>query len=345
MSENVPSVSAQSAASPTPRLAIGIDIGGTKIAGGVVTPSGEILRYLRIPTPPGREGTPIALLELIARLRAEYPAIGAVGVGAAGMVEWPAGLLRWAPNNDYQELPLRDLLIERTGLPVVVENDANTAAWAEGRLGGGAGRDNVVVLTVGTGIGGGLILDGALYRGHTGIGSEVGHIIVNPEGGNICGCGATGCLEAQASGTALGRMAREAVAADPDGALAGFAPSPDEVTGETVFAAAEQGDPTADALFERLGFWLGAGVASLVNIFDPEIVVIGGSLGATGDHLFRPTRATFERLVVARDHRKLPPIVPAALGTEAGIVGAAILALAEHPADRDHVPTPVAAVR
>ncbi|MEU0937670.1 ROK family protein [Embleya sp. NPDC005971] len=334
MSEHTLSVPVQSAVPPTPGLAIGLDIGGTKIAGGVVTRSGEILRHLRIPTPPGRDGTPLALLDLITRLRAEYPAIEAVGVGAAGMVEWPAGLLRWAPNNDYQELPLRALLIERTGLPVVVENDANAAAWAEARLGRGAGHDNVVVLTVGTGIGGGLILDGALYRGHTGIGSEVGHIIVNPAGGDVCGCGATGCLEAQASGTALGRMAREAVAADPEGALAGYATGPDRVTGETVFAAAEQGDPTARALFDRLGFWLGTGIASLVNIFDPEIVVIGGSLGATGEHLFRPTRAGFERFVVAREHRKVPPIVPASLGTEAGIVGAALLALDQLPLDR-----------
>jgi glucokinase len=344
MHEHDVSVLAQNTTPHASRLAIGIDIGGTKIAGAVVTGSGEILRHLRIPTPPGRDGTPVALPELVTRLRAEHPAVEAIGVGAAGMVEWPAGYLRWAPNNDYQELPLRDLLAERTGLPTVVENDANAAAWAEARVGRGTGHDNIIVLTVGTGIGGGLILDGDLYRGHTGIGSEVGHIIVNPEGGSTCGCGATGCLEAQASGTALGRMAREAVAAEPACSLAAFASHPARMTGETVYAAAQQGDPTAQALFERLGFWLGIGIASLVNIFDPEIVIIGGSLGSTGDHLFNPTRSAFERCVIARTHRKLPPIVPAGLGTEAGVVGAALLALQTQPAEHGNIPATAAAI-
>ncbi|UGQ12778.1 ROK family protein [Yinghuangia sp. ASG 101] len=322
-------------ARPTGRLAIGIDVGGTKIACGVVTASGEIVRQLRIPTPPGADETTAALLDLVARLRDEYPGAEAVGVGAAGMVEWPRGLVRWAPNNAYQELPLQELLSERTGLAAVVENDANAAAWAEATVGRGAGHRDIIVLTLGTGIGGGLILDGSLYRGHTGIGAEVGHLIVSPEGGARCGCGATGCLEAQASGIALGRMAREAAAADPSGVIATLAGETGEPTGETVHAAALQGDAVARDLFDRLGFWLGAGIASLVNLFDPEIVVLGGSLGATGDLLFVPATASFERFVMGADRRTLPPIVPASLGNEAGLVGAALLALGTAPAGSD----------
>ena len=303
---------------PERRQAIGIDIGGTKIAGGVVAVDGEIIDRTVVPTPvvEDQEPTVAAIREVIETLRARHPTVEAIGVGAAGLVEWPAGRLIWAPHNAYRQLPLRRLLYEGTGLPTVVDNDANAAAWAEVCFGAGAGVAHMVLLTVGTGIGGGLVLGGQLYRGADGLGAEIGHMTVDPEG-DACACGNRGCLEAMVSGSALARAGR----------LAQLAGDPAAVTGEVVFQAAREGDPAAQELFARLGFWLGVGIASLVSLFDPELVVIGGGLAATGDLLLEPARAAMERYTFARPHRELPPVVPALLGHEAGLVGAAALAL------------------
>jgi glucokinase len=311
-----------------PRYAIGLDIGGTKIAGAVVTGEGTVVEHIVTPTPPGADGagTVALLCEMVGRLRKRCPGVEAIGVGAAGMVDWPSGHIRWAPNNAYRNLPLRQMLGEATALPTVVENDANAAAWAEARVGAGVGRHDLAVFTVGTGVGGGLVLGGSLYRGRTGIGAEVGHIVVNP-GGDRCGCGISGCLEAMASGSALGRFGRAAASADPNGCLASLAGGHRAVTGETVYTAAIGGDRTALALFERLGYWLGIGIASVVSLLDVELVIITGGLVKTGSLLIDPTRASFERFLFARDRRDPPPILQAMLGTEAGVVGAALLAL------------------
>lgn len=314
---------------PDPRAsrAIGIDIGGTKIAAGVVTADGRIVDRALLPTPMDDEpATILAMRGVIEELRRRHPAVEAIGVGAAGLVDWPSGRIRWAPHNAYRQLPLRRLLHEATGLPTVVDNDANAAAWAEARYGAGVGSNHMVLLTVGTGIGGGLVLDGRVYRGNSGLGAEVGHMIVDPDG-DPCECGNVGCLEAMASGSALGRAGRLAAKADPGGRLARLAGDPERVTGQLVFQAAQQGDATATELFERLGFWLGVGIASLVTIFDPELVVIGGGLVHTGDLLLKPARASMERYTFGQMHRELPPVVPARLGSDAGMVGAATLAL------------------
>ncbi len=257
---------------------------------------------------------------------------GHAGRDGRGRVEWPRGRLRWAPHNAYRRLELRRLLHERTGLPTVVDNDARAAAWAEARFGAGAGTDDLVLVAVGTGIGGGLVLDGAVYRGTAGLGGEVGHMIVAPDG-DPCDCGNRGCLEAMASGSALGRAARAAAARDPGGRLATLAGGPQRVTGEIVFQAAKEGDQAAIALFERTGYWLGVGIASLITIFDPDVVVVGGGLAATGDLLLAPARASMERYVFGRAHRDLPPVAPARLGGDAGLVGAATLALRGIKAD------------
>ena len=308
--------------------AIGIDIGGTKIAAGVVAEDGRILQRVRVPTPPDDElATLAALHAVVDELLARDPRVEAIGVGAAGLVERPGANARWAPHNTYRRLELRRLLHERTGLPTSVDNDANAAAWAEARFGAGAVSDDLVVVNVGTGIGGGLVLDGRLYHGEHGFAGELGHLIVDPDG-DRCDCGNRGCLEAMASGSTLGRLGREAAAADPGGRLAALAGGPHLVTGEVVFAAAAEGDKAALALFERVGHWLGVGIASLVTIFDPDLVVVGGGVAATGDLLLAPARASFERYVHARDQRDLPPVVPARLGADAGLVGAATLALA-----------------
>jgi glucokinase len=224
-------------------------------------------------------------------------------------------------------MELRRLLHERTGLPTIVDNDANAAAWAEACFGAGAGGGDLVLLTVGTGIGGGLVLDGRLHHGEHGFGGELGHLIVAPDG-DRCACGNIGCLEAMASGSTLGRLGREAAAADPGGRLAALAEAAGApVTGEVVFAAALEGDKVALSMFERIGHWLGVGIASLVTIFDPDLVVVGGGVAATGDLLLAPARASFDRYVHGRAHRDLPPVVPTRLGDDAGLVGAATLAL------------------
>ncbi len=310
--------------------AIGLDVGGTKIAGGVVTVNGDVVeRMAPVPSPATDEAATIAVLhQVITDLRARHPGVEAVGIGAAGLVEWPEGRIRWAPNNAYRAVPLRRLLEDATGLPTVVDNDANAAAWAEARI-SGTTASYLAFLTVGTGVGGGLILDNQLYRGPSGIGAEVGHLIVDPRGAHRCNCGNVGCLEALASGAALGRYGREAAAQEPDGVLAGLARGHGgQVTGELVFAAARTADPTASALFQRLGHWLGVGIASLVTLFDFELIVIGGGVAAAADELLlEPARASFERFVFAREHRRLPPIVAARLGAEAGWIGAGMLAL------------------
>jgi glucokinase len=306
--------------------AIGFDVGGTKIAAGAVAGNRIICRRQIPTTPDGDACLPTILADMARDLIAQYPAIAAIGVGAAGLIDWPSGHIRWAPNNAYRDLPLQEVLTAKTGLPAVVENDANAAAWGEAQAGAGAGHRDLVVLTVGTGIGGGIISNGSLQRGQTGIGGEAGHLIVNPDRGHPCGCGATGCLEAMASGTALGRLGRAAAATDPDGMIAAYAVD-GAITGETVFRAASHGDPVARQLFGELGYWLGIGIASLVALYDPELVIIAGGLVATGELLLTPTRAAFERFVFARDRRTLPAIVPARLGPEAGITGAALLSL------------------
>ena len=319
---------------PEKSCAIGIDIGGTKIAAGVVTPDGAVLHAAAVSTPKRQDHLVQRTLRIIADMRSRYPDVAAVGVGAAGLVDWPSGHIRWAPNNSYRDLPLRRLLADGSGLPVNVDDDASAAAWAEATVGAGVGLGNVIVLTIGTGIGGGIILNGELHRGQSGIAGEIGHMIVNPEGGQLCGCGLTGCLEAMASGTALGRAGQRTAAADPSGRLAELAGTAGKVTGQIVYSAARSGDPAARHLFDQLGYWLGIGIASMANVFDPHLIVLGGGLVTTGNLLLTPTRASYERFAFARSHRDLPDLALARLGTEAGLIGAALLALHEHSGPR-----------
>lgn len=305
------------------RPAIGLDIGGTKIAGAVVDASGDVLMELVEPTPAesDAESVTAVLLDLIERLRTGHD-VAAIGVGAAGIVEWPAGKMLWAPNNAYRDWPVREQLEKATNLPVVVDNDANVAALAEARL--GEPYPNMVLVTVGTGIGGGLVMNGEIYRGPTGLGAELGHIILNPDGPR-CGCGNHGCFEAYASGTALTRMGRDAAADDPAGTIARLGAG--EVTGQTVTLAAHHGDETAKALFARLGRWLGVGIASLANIFELDAVVVGGGLVETGELLLAPARAAAREFAYAPTARGVTPVVAATFGADAGKIGAALLAL------------------
>lgn len=315
------------------RRAIGLDIGGTKIAAAVVDDGGTVQAELVEPTPEESDAGHVEaiLLDLVDRLRGEDPQVAAVGVGAAGIVEWPAGRIRWAPNNAYRDWPVRERLETATGLPVVVDNDANVAALAEARLGPRRYRQ-LVLVTVGTGIGGGLVLDGRIYRGPTGLGAELGHLILNPDGPR-CGCGNRGCFEAYASGTALTRMGREAAGDDPRGLIARLGRERGEVTGRTVTDAARRGDPAAQAVFARLGRWLGVGIASLANIFELDAVLVGGGVVKTGELLLGPARVAAREFAYAPSARPPVPIEPATYGGDAGMIGAALLALdaGHHP--------------
>ncbi|EFC79947.1 ROK family glucokinase [Parafrankia sp. EUN1f] len=307
-------------------LAIGVDIGGTKVAAGVVDAQGTVLASTRRPTP-SHDPAEVAevVVELVAELRQSFE-IRAVGVGAAGWIDRDRSTVLFAPNLAWRDEPLRQVLADRVGLPVVVENDANAMAWAEYRFGAGRGHSDLVCVTVGTGIGGGIVLNGLLHRGAFGIGAEMGHMQMVP-GGHECGCGNAGCWEQYASGRAVVRAAREIAAESPEAALRmlGGRQAAD-LTGPDVTAAAQQGDPAALACLEQVGHWLGQGLANLAAVLDPSRFVVGGGVSDAGELLVSPARTRFRSVLSGRGHRPEADVVVATLGSAAGIVGAADLA-------------------
>ena len=310
-------------------LTIGIDVGGTKILGGVVDDAGNVLARVRKDTP--RQGG-AALTRSIADTALELMVaheVTSVGVSAAGFVSSDRKTMLATPNiADWNGVNLDYELTQLIGLPVVIENDANAAAWGEAKFGAGRKQDHMMMLTVGTGIGGGIIVNGALYRGAFGIAAEFGHLRVVPDG-HLCGCGARGCFEQYASGKALLRHAREAINASPeiarnllargDGSVAGL-------TGQTIMQAARDGDPVALAAFNTTGQWLGAGIASLSVLLDPACVVIGGGVIEAGEILLKPTRDALERTMPFAGKHPNPILIAAELGNDAGLVGVADLA-------------------
>jgi len=310
-------------------LTIGIDVGGTKVLGGVVDESGKVLTTARKDTP--RQGGS-ALTQTIADVAKELlqkHSVTSVGVSAAGFVSSDRKTMLATPNiADWNGVDLDHHLTQLIGLPVVIENDANAAAWGEAKFGAGKNQNHMMMLTVGTGIGGGIVVNGALYRGAYGIAAEFGHMRVVPEG-HICGCGARGCFEQYASGNALLRHAREAINASPevarnllsrgDGTVAGL-------TGQAITEAARDGDPVALTAFNTTGQWLGAGIASLAVLLDPACVVIGGGVISAGEILLKPTRESLERNMPFAGKHPYPEIIAAQLGNEAGLVGVADLA-------------------
>lgn len=300
--------------------AIGVDIGGTKIAAGVVDGDGAILRRQRRPTPvDDAKALGRATVEVIADLDApDAP----VGVGVAGWVDLD-GRVRTSPNlPGLADEPLRERLEAELASPVAVLNDADAAAWGEFCLGAGREADALAMFMVGTGVGGGLVLHGQLVRGAHGAAGELGHLLVE-EGGPLCACGNRGCLEAHASGNAIARKARERRA---DGVLAaGSALASEELRGEDVAAAAADGDADALAVLADAGFWLGIGVASVVNAFDPAVVVIGGGAAGAGGLLLEPARRACALRVLGAPAREAPPLVLGELG-DPGLIGAALMA-------------------
>ena len=308
--------------------ALGIDVGGTKINGFRVARDGTVLQREVAATPADdSEATMTATIDVARELLDD--GVVAIGVGAAGLVDANQGVLRFAPNIAWRELPIASRITDAFGIPCQVDNDANAAAWAEWRFGAGRGYRHMLLVTVGTGIGGGIVAGRRLFRGAHGFAAEVGHIIVEPDG-PLCGCGNRGCWEQVASGAAIGRLGRRAVREDPDSVLAMLAGgNPDAVTGVMVSEAAEAGDETARGILAEVGRRLGEGVAGLVNILDPQVVVVGGGVAEAGELILGPTRRAFEDSVEGVEHRPAVPIVAAQLGNDAGAIGAATLALEE----------------
>jgi glucokinase len=304
-----------------------LDVGGTKIAAFRVVESGAIEERSQAPTPKDAEEIVATMARLAREVRSE--SVVGVGVGAAGMVEFATGVLRYAPNLPWRDLPLASRLTDELGLPCLVDNDANVAAWGEYRLGAGRGSTDMLLVTVGTGIGGGIVSGGRLVRGAHGFAGEIGHIIVEPNG-PLCGCGNRGCWEQVAAGRAIDRLGREAARDYPDAPFVTLAGGdPNRVTGAAVTEAAMQGDDLAREILAAVGRRLGEGIAGLANLLDPDLVVVGGGAIAAGDLLLGPARVRFIEAIEAPEHRPEVPILAAELGNEAGAVGAAVLALEE----------------
>ena len=317
--------------------ALGIDVGGTKINGIRVARDGTVLRRDAVPTPADDADRTMAAMIALARELVDDDVI-AIGVGAAGLVDANDGVLRFAPNLAWRELPIARRVTEALGIPCQVDNDANAAAWAEWRFGAGRGYRDMLLVAVGTGIGGGIVASRHLFRGAHGFAADVGHIIVEP-GGPLCGCGNHGCWEQVASGTALRRLGRRAAREHPDSVLARLAGGDaDAVTGVLVTEAADGGDDVARGILAEVGRRLGEGIAGLVNTIDPQLVVVGGGVAGAGHLLLEPARAAFHDTVEGVDHRPAVPIVAAQLGNDAGAIGAATLALEELGAGGRTVP-------
>lgn len=307
--------------------AVGVDLGGTKMLVGVVASGPTVLHRSEAPSL-GREKDEL-LDALEAELRgaiAARPDVRAVGLGIPCTIDRERGLAISAVNLPIVDVPIRDLMSERIGLPVEVDNDGNVAALAEHRWGAARGARNAVLLTIGTGVGGGLIIDGEVYRGSTGAGAELGHMVVEADGPRCQGnCPNHGCIEAVASGTALGREAREAAERDPDSALGRVLSAGETVDGRAATTAALAGDEVAIEVVAKVGRRIGVAITSLANVFEPDVIVVGGGVMAAGELLLQPAREELRA-------RALPPmnqtaVVAAELGAEAGMIGAATMAL------------------
>lgn len=307
---------------------IGIDVGGTKVLGGVVSETGEILTTARRDTPrEGGRALTQAIADVANELAHEFP-VDSIGVSAAGFISSDRKTILATPNiAGWNGVNLDRELNEILGKTIVLENDANAAAWGEFKFGAGRGRNDLMLLTLGTGVGGGLILNGALFRGAFGIGAELGHIRIVPEG-HLCGCGIRGCLEQYSSGSALLRHAREAISASPDIArnlLARGDGTLEGLKGEHITDAARDGDPVAMAAFNTMANYLGAGIASLCAVIDPSCIVLGGGVIDAGEIFLGPTREAALRLIPFTGKHPYPEIVAAELGNHAGLVGVADL--------------------
>jgi glucokinase len=306
-------------------LVIGIDVGGSKVLAGEVLEDGIVARTADRQTPVGPAGlVEDAMTEAILEV-ADGRSIAAVGVAAAGFVDAEGEHVMFAPHLPWREDPLRVRLAERWGVAVLLDNDANCAARAEVALGAGQEAMSALMVTLGTGIGGAVVLAGEVHRGANGMAGEFGHMQVVLDG-LACECGRRGCWEQYCSGRALVDQARQGMTQQPTLLEELSGSDPAALTGPMVTQAAEDGDLVAREAFLMVGDWLGLGVANLVAAFDPEVVIVAGGVSAAGDRLLEPARAALRRSLVGAEHRVVPPLVRARFGPDAGVVGAAVLA-------------------
>lgn len=311
------------------QTAIGVDVGGTSTKAALVTDTGDVL--LRVERTTDRSAGTKGIIEVIDELIGLSPEVevspSAVGVGAAGFIDATTGSVIFAPNLSYDDPHVADAVRARIGLPVVVDNDANAAAWGERTFGAARGLDHVVLLTLGTGIGSGFVTGGKLLRGSTGAGAEFGHTIVDPEGPE-CPCGLRGCIEQFASGGAIGRAARRAAEGNPRTTMIAMAGSVEAITAEHAAKAAREYDELALSIMHEAGRWLGVGLSNIANLFDPQSIVLGGGVVKAGEAFLGVARDKLVAMTGAQRRRPMRLDVTT-LGRDAGIVGAAALSFHE----------------
>jgi glucokinase len=309
---------------------LGVDVGGTKIAAGVVTEQGKILYEMREDTPDNASKIDIEIAAMYKEAVSKYPDIEAIGIGAPGFISEDRKVINFAPNVNWRNYPLSaniSKLIDNA-IPVLIDNDANVAGWAEFKYGVAKDAQDMVMVTVGTGVGGAIVISNRLIRGRWGAAAEIGHMRLIPHG-IPCGCGLRGCWEQYASGTALVRQTRLRAAQEPENAielLKNAAGNVSNITGPMITIAAEAGDKLSREMLRETGMWLGEGCASLAAVLDPEVIVIGGGVIAAGDMLLDPAREAFKSHLTSRGYRKEASLIRAEFGNDAGIVGAGALA-------------------
>jgi glucokinase len=310
------------------RETIGIDLGGTKMLVGVLDGTEVLWESREASTGQSEEELVELVVREVGEAREARPNATAVGLGIPATIDHDRGVAVSAVNLPLEDLPIRDLVSERVGLPVFVDNDATVAALAEFLYGAAKGKPNIVMLTVGTGIGGGLILGGEVYRGATGAGAELGHTVIQADGPPCQGnCPNHGCVEALASGTALGREGQAAAESAPDSVLGRMLATEETIDGKAVTEAAIDGDETAIGVFELIGSRLGVACSSFANIFQPDAIVVGGGVIAAGELLLEPARRELRQRALNPMNRT--PILEATLGNDAGMIGAAAMARTE----------------
>lgn len=307
-------------------LKVGIDIGGTKIAGGVVDADGRIIEKLRVDTPLDVREIADAVVDMANHLAAHHD-VAAVGVAAAGFIDRARATVIHAPNIAWHNEPLRAILEARIAVPVTIENDANAAGWAEFRFGAGRDVDDMIMLTMGTGVGGAVIASGQLYRGGHGIAGELGHTRFIRDG-RACGCGQNGCLEQYASGRALQREANAVADAGGIGAgLASLRAETGELKGTAISRLILAGDEGAVEALRRVATALGEACGGFQAVLDPEMFVIGGGVAQLGDDLLEPVRIAYQTSLPGYGDRPIAEFAIAQLGNDAGLIGAADLAV------------------
>lgn len=309
-------------------LTIGIDIGGTNLRAAVVDENGQVLDVEQLPTPPSSEALEMAVVAVVDKLRARHEGVAAVGLAVAGFVDENQQMVRFAPHLPWRETPVKRIMSRALELPVILEHDANSAAWGEHEFGAARDAKNWVLLALGTGIGGAIMMNGEIYRGAFGVAPEFGHLTVVPNG-RSCPCGKRGCLERYCSGSALPLTAQDLIARGqfPHSRLAqDFGKCPEEITGRAVVRMAREGDELAQAVIKDMGTWLGRGLAMIQDVLDPELIVVAGGVAVDADLLLDYAQDVMGTTIVGAGSRPLARVAVAELGSQAGMIGVAKLA-------------------